>query len=136
MNRLEQILARMEWTDSNVDESLLLDSEGFVVEGTATNVFIWKDDMLVTPLIDRAGVRGVMRDILIEMAKKHEMPVREARVRLEDLSEAKALLLTNSLRGICPVSWFEGQHYDSVAICQKIQPWYLEAIQVTRSDWM
>ena len=135
MNRLEQVLARMEWRDPGIDESLLLDSEGFVVEGVSTNLFLLQGSTVVTPLLDRAGVRGVMRDLLINMAAASGSDVREERVSPETLLGADALVLTNSVKGICPVALLEGRAYDSHAFATQMHACYLLELARTRQEW-
>lgn len=135
MNRLEQVLARLEWNDPDIDESLLLDSDGFVVEGVSTNLFLLQGSSLVTPLLDRAGVRGVMRDLLIKMATASGYSVREERVRPEALDRAEALVLTNSVRGICPVASLEGRPYENHAFARQMHDGYLRELSRTRRDW-
>lgn len=135
MNRLEQILARQEWPDPSIDEVLLLDSEGYVVEGSSTNLFLFHDGVLITPRLDRAGVRGVLRDIVLGYAEKYGMPVRQDRVRPEQLLEATELVLTNSVRGICPVARLDAHDFNSNEIALKLHAWYQEALSVTRKVW-
>lgn len=136
MNRLEQVLARLEWSDPLIDESLLLDSEGFVVEGISTNLFFLQAGAVVTPLLDRAGVRGVMRDLLIKVASAAGYSVREERVRPEALESAEALVLTNSIRGICPVASLAGRTFDSQAFATEMHVGYLQELSRTRREWL
>ena len=136
LNRLEQVLARLEWSDPEIDESLLLDTEGFVVEGVSTNVFLLQGNAVVTPLLDRAGVRGVMRDLLIQMASASGYSVREERVRPEFLKSADALVLTNSVRGICPVASLDGRSFDSQAFAREMHERYLQELTRTRREWL
>ncbi|MEY4685301.1 MAG: aminodeoxychorismate lyase [Pseudomonadota bacterium] len=136
MNRLEQVLARLEWRDPEIDESLLLDSEGFVVEGVSTNVFLLKGATVLTPLLDRAGVRGVTRDLLIKMASASGYEVREERVSPQTVLGADALLLTNSVRGICPVASLEGRSYVSQPFAEQMHASYLLELARTRREWL
>lgn len=136
MNRLEQVLARLEWSDPKIDESLLLDSEGFVVEGISTNLFLLQGGAVVTPLLDRAGVRGVLRDLVIKMASASGYRVREERVRPEDVESAEALLLTNSIRGICPVAALAGRAFDSQSFATEMHARYLQELTRTRREWL
>ncbi len=61
LNRLEQVLARAEWDDERIGEGLMLDMSGNVIGATAANVFAVIDGRLVTPVVDRCGIAGVMR---------------------------------------------------------------------------
>lgn len=104
MNRLEQVLASAELAVANdAFEGLMCDTEGYVVEGTRSNVFIAVDGMLQTPLIDRAGVEGVMRNFIMSI-----MPVTEVRLTPDQLRSADEVFLCNSVFGVCPVNDLDG----------------------------
>lgn len=96
-NRLEQVLARAEWSavESDIDEGLMLDTEGLAVCATAANLFVLREGVWLTPPIDRCGVRGVCRDWLIDAAD-----AREERLVRADVEHAEALILCNAVRGI------------------------------------
>ena len=103
MNRLEQIIGRAEWRDEAIAEGLMLDLEDFLIEGTRTNVFLVKDGVLLTPLLDRSGIAGVMRSLMFEGGEALGFKVRECRLTLKDLMAADEVFLTNSVIGIWPV---------------------------------
>lgn len=103
MNRLEQVLARSEWSDSGIQEGLLLDAQGCVTEATMSNVFLVRDGCLETPRLDRCGVAGIMRELVMELAIQMGMAVREVRCRLPQVLRADEVFLTNSLIGVWPV---------------------------------
>lgn len=104
LNRLESVLARMEWRDPRIWEGLMLDAEGHVVCGTMTNVFVRRARTLQTPLLDRCGVAGVMRRWVLSQAAGLHLKLLEARMRLTDLAEADEVFLTNAVAGIVPVA--------------------------------
>lgn len=103
LNRLEQVLARNEWSDPGIQEGLLLDTLGWMVEGTMSNLFLLRDGQLETPRLDRCGVTGVMRELVMELANSMGMAVREVRCRLSQVLQADEIFLTNSLIGVWPV---------------------------------
>lgn len=104
LNRLEQVQACAEWSDPAVREGLMLDSQGALVEATAANLFLVRDGTLQTPLLDRCGVAGVMRRLVMErFAPALGLVCREQRLSLDDLYAADELLLCNSVMGILPV---------------------------------
>ncbi|QXP84265.1 aminodeoxychorismate lyase [Methylococcus sp. Mc7] len=109
-NRLEQVLGRGEWADE-FQEGLMCDTEGFLVEGTMSNVFLVKAGRLETPLIDRCGVNGVMRRLVLEIARSQGVEVHERRVRLEELASADEVFLTNCVIGIWPVARLADRSY-------------------------
>ena len=109
LNRLEQVLARAEWEDTAVTEGLLLDADGFVVEGTMTNIFVQEGSRLVTPPVDRCGVAGVLRALVMESAGQAGLLVSEQRLRLPRLLRADAIFVTNAVVGLWPVRELEGR---------------------------
>ena len=80
LNRLENVLARAEWSDPSIAEGLLLDEEGHVISGTMTNLFIVEGGSILTPALSRCGVAGVTRARVMEAAAKprHGLPRRTA----------------------------------------------------------
>ncbi len=109
--RLEQVLARREVDGRGLVEGLLLDRDGCVVEAVACNVFAVCDGMLLTPPLDDAGVRGVMRDYVLELAQELGIPVAQRPLMPGQLAAAEEIFLTNSLIGLWPVRTLEGRHY-------------------------
>ena len=103
LNRLEQVLARSEWDDPQIAEGLMLDAANRVVEGTMSNVFMVKQGRLLTPDLADAGVEGIMRGLVLELARAFDVTVKVQSVNLADLENAEELFLSNSLFGIWPI---------------------------------
>ena len=103
LNRLEQVLARQEWNDADIREGLLMDADGYLVEGTMSNLFMVSNGVLMTPDLSRCGVAGVMRTIILELAEQQGLDTRITHIGHEMLIEADEVFLTNSLIGIWPV---------------------------------
>lgn len=108
LNRLEQVMARSEWSDE-YQEGLMLDTSEQVVEGTMSNLFLIQGDALVTPDLSHCGVAGITRARVMEMARAWGLGCREEPVRVEDLWQAEGLFLTNTLIGLWPVRSLEGR---------------------------
>ena len=86
------------------DEILLVDEQGFVAEGPTSNVFLVdRAGGLVTPVEDEV-LLGVTRLSILEIARHDGIPVKEARVRPEDLAEAAEVFLTGTTAGVYPVA--------------------------------
>jgi 4-amino-4-deoxychorismate lyase len=100
LNRLENVLARAEWTDPDIHEGVLLDQAGHVVSGVMSNLFLWRAGRLLTPRVDRCGVAGVGRDRLLAQAAADGLRAQEAEFGLTELLDADEILLTNSLMGL------------------------------------
>lgn len=120
-NRLEQILARAEWNSSNIQEGLMLDINGNVVEGTMSNLFMVKDQVLYTPTLEQCGVEGILRNILIYLAKQNQIKLIEKRISKEELLSANELFVTNSIIGIWPIKQIETQQFEIGTVTHKLQ---------------
>ncbi len=116
LNRLEQVLAARETEASNCREAVVRDSDGFVVEGVMSNLFWMTGGELHTPLLDRCGVAGVMREEVMAQVATLGIPCRQVRVMPDELSDANAIFLTNAINGIVPVSHLAGRKYSLDAI--------------------
>lgn len=100
LNRLENCLARAEWSDPAIGEGLLLDAEGRMISGVSSNLFILRGDVLLTPRLDRCGVAGVARARLMACAPRLGLRVMVADLTPVDLDQTDALLFCNSVRGL------------------------------------
>jgi 4-amino-4-deoxychorismate lyase len=105
LNRLEQVLARGEWSDPDVVEALLFDQADNLVSATAANVFVALDGVLLTPPVDACGVAGVLRGTLLEAMPE----IRVQTVTKEDLMRADEIFLASSVRGVLPVCALDGR---------------------------
>lgn len=103
-NRLEQVLIKAELAERDVDELVVLDQTGAVIEVSAANLMLYKDGQWFTPKLEQAGVNGVMRQYLMT-----QRLVTEGCFSLADLQQAEALLVCNALMGVVPVKEFAGQ---------------------------
>jgi 4-amino-4-deoxychorismate lyase len=107
-NRLEQVLARRALQDAGIMEALMFSSSGALIGGTMSNVFLVHGGVLQTPQLERCGVAGVMRAVVLELAAQLRLPVEERTLGAAQLHEAQELFLTNALIGIRPVRELEG----------------------------
>jgi 4-amino-4-deoxychorismate lyase len=111
LGRLEQVLARAEWRDPAIAEGLMLDGRGHLIEATQSNLFLERAGQLITPELSRAGVAGVLRGLILDLAAAAGSPVLERRVVPEDLPQADALYLSNSLIGVWRVAALADHSY-------------------------
>ena len=120
LNRLEQVLARNEWTDRSVFEGLTCDTAGTLICGTMSNVFIVTDNEIVTPDLSHAGVAGIMRRKVIETAHRQDIPVAVRPIPVEALDAAGEVFLTNSQFGVLPVSRVDDRAFAVGALTQSL----------------
>lgn len=102
LNRLEQVLAQRELVDPYW-EGLMQDTQRWVIEGTMTNLFVVEGGILTTPILDQAGVAGVMRDQVMRRARESGMVVRLDNLTSMRVMEADEVFLSNSVIGVRPV---------------------------------
>lgn len=100
LNRLPQVLGRAEWRDASIQEGLMFDPDGFLIEGTSTNLFLRVEGCLWTPNLARAGVAGIIRELVLEEAQALGIRVEIGDLSRQGLELADELLLCNSLIGL------------------------------------
>lgn len=110
LNRLEQVLARNEWSDADIPEGLMLDTADCVIEGTMSNVFTVRDGKLYTPDVSRCGIAGIVRGLITELAKEWSLECAITDLTLSDMKDAYEVFLCNSLIGVWPVREIDGVH--------------------------
>ena len=103
MNRLDSVLARSEWEDEFF-EGIILDEKDNLVEGTMTNIFFIKDDTLITPPIEKTGISGILRQVVIEKAKTFFKKIVISKINIKTLSSFNQMFLTNSVMKVVPVN--------------------------------
>lgn len=121
LNRLEQVLARQEWSDPDIMEGLLLDSAGHLIEGTMSNIFLVRDGRLLTPDLRQCGVAGIMRTQVLELAGELSMDTSVLPVEISHLREADEVFICNSLIGIWPVIAVDGNNYEKGTVTVRLQ---------------
>ena len=91
------------------DETLLFNAAGELTEGSATNVFVVKDDVISTPPLDHQVLPGVTRLMLLDMLRKDgSVPVEERVVTMEEARQADEIWLTSSTKEVAPVVQLDG----------------------------
>jgi 4-amino-4-deoxychorismate lyase len=120
LNRLEQVLAQSEWREGEVDDGLMLDTEGEVVCATSANVFVVRDGALVTPDLRFSGVQGVMRAQVIKAAAKLRLTVSEEPLWPHDLETASEVFITNAVRGIRSVASLDSLQWSETGVATRL----------------
>jgi 4-amino-4-deoxychorismate lyase len=103
LNRLDQVLGSMELPD-NVEEGLMSDDTGAVIEGTRSNLFLVRAGQLHTPDLSQAGVRGILRSWLIDRFATQHIDVQIDRISCEELENASEMFICNSVLGVWPIT--------------------------------
>tara|TARA_B100000575_G_scaffold1511_1_gene1145 strand:- start:2091 stop:3011 length:921 start_codon:yes stop_codon:yes gene_type:complete len=96
-------MALHEALDKGADEAIMMDMNGFISEGSGENVFIVKDEVVLTPTIDNC-LNGITRQSVIQMAKDLSIEVHEKNLRYEDLKNADEAFFTGTAVEITPIT--------------------------------
>jgi 4-amino-4-deoxychorismate lyase len=121
LNRLEQVLAQAEWTEAAIAEGLVLDTEGEVVSGTASNLFVVRDGVLLTPDLRFCGVRGVMREQVLRVAEQLGLSSSEEPLWPQDLATAEEVFVTSAIRGVRSVGLLESMQWTRTSVADALR---------------
>ena len=122
LNRLEQVLARLEWDDAQIAEGLMCDQKGRIVEGVSTNLFLVSGGRLLTPVIDNCGVAGVMRGFILDVVAP-ELALHTEQVHCERalLGAAQEVFLCNAVIGVWPVRQLGTKRWPLGPVTRRVQ---------------
>jgi 4-amino-4-deoxychorismate lyase len=123
LNRLEQIMARAEWDDPTIQEGIMSDINNQVIEGTMTNLFYVKDNIIYTASLKLSGVSGVMRGIIKALIAEHKLTLIEHGYNKDALLNADEVFVCNSIIGIWPVKQIENVSFAADKLTKQLQTW-------------
>jgi branched-chain amino acid aminotransferase group I len=106
---MENILARMAARAAGCDEAILLNEQGYLAEGSTTNIFLASNGELITPSLESGVLPGITREAVLEIARASNIKTLERQVELKELIEAEEAFVTNSILELMPLTWFEGK---------------------------
>jgi branched-chain amino acid aminotransferase len=97
------VLAKAEAKLGGYDEAILLDTQGYVSEGSGENIFIVKKGRLVTPPLASSILEGITRDTVLTLAREEGIPVSEDRITRDELYLADEAFLTGTAAEVTPI---------------------------------
>ena len=115
MNYLNNILARIEAIRAGCDEALMLNLEGYVSEGSVDNLFIVRDGVLATPPLSDGMLRGITRDVVMQVALGLGIRCEQVSLRVEDLRRADECFLTGTGAELIPVRRIDAHEFAAVS---------------------
>lgn len=110
-NSLNYVLAGIYKKKNRLDDAFILNQSGFLCESISSNIFIKYNGMLYTPALSEGCIKGVMRQVVLDLALKNNIPVTEAQINPQVLNEAEEVFVTNATRGIQWVLGFNRKRY-------------------------
>ena len=106
---MENILARTAARAVGCDEAIFLNEQGYLTEGSTTNVFLVSHGELITPSLESGVLPGITREAVLEIARASHLKATERWVQLNELVEAEEAFLTNSILELMPLVSVEGR---------------------------
>jgi branched-chain amino acid aminotransferase len=130
-NYINSLLAVQEALAAGFDETLLLDTDGFVAEGSGSNVFIVSDGKLYTPELTSA-LDGITRDTIIRLAAEHDIPFREKRITRDEVYVADEAFFTGTAVEVMPIRELDRRAIGTGKpgpVTQKLQAAYFDIVR-------
>jgi branched-chain amino acid aminotransferase len=115
LNYLNNILAKIECINAGAAEGVMLNKDGYVAECTGDNIFIVKDNEIITPPTYAGILIGITRNVVIDLATEAGIVVKEEQITRYDLYAADECFLTGTAAGIIPVARIDGRKISSGA---------------------
>ncbi|SJN55431.1 Aminodeoxychorismate lyase [Vibrio ruber DSM 16370] len=110
-NRLEQVLLKAEAERAGCMDAVALDLHDQVIETTMANLFWFRDNVLHTPDLTLAGVAGVMRRVVLDIATQQGIMVNIGHFSVDDMLGADEVFMTNSILGVAPVVQIQSAYF-------------------------
>ena len=109
LNYLPHILAKIEGVQAGADEVLMLDSQGHVAEGSGQNIFVVKHKRITTPPVYAGILKGVTRDVVIELARGAGYDVQEGMLNRYDVYTADEAFFTGTASEVVAIRQVDGR---------------------------
>jgi branched-chain amino acid aminotransferase group I len=106
---MENVLARMTARATGYDEALFLNEQGYLAEGSTSNIFLVSNGEIITPCFESGVLPGITREAVLEIARTSNLKSTERWVELNELMEAQEAFLTNSILELMPLVSVEGR---------------------------
>jgi branched-chain amino acid aminotransferase len=128
LNFLNNILAKIEAKKKNAYEAVMLNSEGKLTEGTISNIAFYKNNTLCSPSIACGILDGITRGIVLDLARREGLIVKEGRFTKKDIYSAEEVFITNTTMEVMPVSKVDDQPYPVGKIARLLRKLYRQEI--------
>ena len=110
-NSLVYVMAGVFKNQHSLDEALILNQNGFLCESMSSNVFVVFEKQVYTPSLSEGCIAGVMRNVVMRLAKENNLKITEAQINPEILNQADEVFLTNASSGIQWVMGYNSKRY-------------------------
>jgi branched-chain amino acid aminotransferase len=128
LNFLNNILAKIEAKNADVEEAIMLNSEGYLTEGTVSNIFFVKKDVLCTPSMECGILDGITRFEVLDLAVRNGIVVKEGKFSKEDIYSASEVFITNTTMEVMPIRKVDDKSYNVGKISRFLLTKYREEL--------
>lgn len=111
LNFLNNILAKTEAKKKDAYEAIMLNASGHLAEGTISNLFFYKDNVIHTPSIDCGILDGITRKVALDIAVREGFMINEGKFTKKDIYAAEEVFITNTTIEVMPVKQVDDVHY-------------------------
>lgn len=128
LNLLPNVLLRQDAVDAGVTETLLI-RDGYLQEGTASNIFMVKQGVILAPPKGNLMLPGITYDVILELAAMHDISVEIRKISAEELKEADEVWMTSSTKEVLAITTLDGRPVANGKpgpLCNKMWQWYQE----------
>jgi branched-chain amino acid aminotransferase len=127
---INSILAKIEVVEAGYDEAILLNSQGFVADGSGENIFVVRNGLLSTPPISSGALEGITRDTIIRLAEDMEIPFRERDLLRTDLYLADEAFFTGTAAEVVPIREIDDREIgDPGPVTRQLQDKFFEIVK-------
>ncbi len=140
-NYINSILALQEALSAGADEALMLDSSGYVMEGTGENIFVIRDGVVYTPDLTSA-LEGITRDTVIRLIAESGLELIEKRITRDEVYVADEVFFTGTAAEVTPVRELDGRQIGNGSrgpVTQMLQAKYFDCVQgrdTQHDEWL
>jgi branched-chain amino acid aminotransferase len=137
-NYINSMMALQEALDEGYDEALMLDTDGYVSEGSGENIFIIKDNTIYTPLLTSA-LEGITRDTLFSLAKDLGYEVIEKRINRDEVYTADEAFFTGTAAEVTPIRGLDEITIGSGTrgpITERLQSLYFDCVHGRNENYL
>lgn len=124
LNFLNNILAKIEAKKAGSHEAIMVNAAGYLAEGTISNVFFFRDGVLCTPSIECGILDGITRNIVLDLAKREGLSVKEGEFTQDELYAAQEVFVTNTTMEVMPVSQIDAVRYGTGKVARLLHTAY------------
>lgn len=138
LNYLENILAKQQAVTLGYDEAIFLNTQGNLACASSANIYLVKGEKIFTPALEQGILSGIMRQKIITLCSKHQIELVETVLTLQELEQADAVFISNSLLEIMPLDRVGQTNYASSnhKLILKLKKLYQQALSENRSRYV